>query len=234
MWFYLGFSFIKRSYFNEEHNAIHSTICDAYRGPAMAKQILLIPKILIFIIGAGKNEFITSHSYVFVEIWIPWFVTHGSISFHCNGITSDIRDEHWKNESSRSSCLKHTVAQSKVALLTAGRNFEREECSQRQTRVALLSSGTISKQLRTYPVWYQQEQIQSRALGTVSDSFYFVSCGKFLWTIVCYKECHCLRKHDPVAPLDRGSGYVHMWENKQNCVFFIFIYNFPLKLVSLN
>ena len=51
------------------------------------------------------------------------------------------------NEPSRSSCLKHTVAQSKVAVLTAGKNYT-EEVRQRKTRVALVSTRPTNKQLR--------------------------------------------------------------------------------------
>ena len=65
--------------------------------------------------------------------------------------------------------------------------------------------------------------------------FIVFSCGKFLKTIACYREYYCLRKHCPAAPWIGGSGYGHICEqNKENCVSFTFMYNFPLKLVILN
>ena len=53
--------------------------------------------------------------------------------------------------------------------------------------------------------------------------FIVFSCGKFLRTIVCYREYYCLRKHGPVASLDRGSGYEYLRE-KQGRLCVIHIY----------
>ena len=50
----LGFSFLKRSCFNEENNATCSTIFDFQREPEMVKQVLLIPKVLAYILETCK------------------------------------------------------------------------------------------------------------------------------------------------------------------------------------
>ena len=56
------------------------------------------------------------------------------------------------NGPSRSSCLKRTVAQSKVALLTARSQKEKMVDRKTRVRVALLSTRPTSKQLRVYSV----------------------------------------------------------------------------------
>ena len=96
-------------------------------------------------------------------------------------LTSEMNTETVEdNGPSKNSFLKHTVAQSKVALLTAGSNHK-ERMVDRKTRVALLSRRPTNKPLKVHPVCYQQERIHSRALGWVSDSFYCsLHLGKFL------------------------------------------------------
>ena len=96
-------------------------------------------------------------------------------------LTSEVDSERVKyNEPSRCNYLTHTVSQSKVAVLTAGRNWKGRKVD-RKTSVALISTRPTYKQLRVYPVQYWQGQIQSWPLGRASDSFYCLfHVGNFL------------------------------------------------------
>ena len=84
----------------------------------MAKQVLLIPKIFIFIIGAGKINLLHRRvtflmTFEFLDLRLAGIFLSTAIA---SPLTSEMNIETVEdNEPSRSSCLKHVVAQSKLA-----------------------------------------------------------------------------------------------------------------------
>ena len=90
----------------------------------MAKQVLLIPKIFIFIIGAGKINLLHHRvtflmTFEFLDLRLAGIFLSTAIA---SPLTSEMNIETVEdNEPTRCSCRNHTVSQSQIALLTTGR-----------------------------------------------------------------------------------------------------------------